>query len=56
MSCVVSLNYKTKICGKIVLGRSSIGTGENFGNQGHQHWNKMKQNLGTEVEKWHDLN
>ena len=45
------------MCGKMVLGRSSIGRENKFDNhQGYEHWNEMKENLGIQVEKWHDLN
>lgn len=56
VSCVISLNWKTRFSSKIVLGRTSLGYGEKFSHHGNEQWMDMMDNLDNFVDKWHDLN
>ena len=49
VSCIISLNFKTRMCGKFCLGRTKIGQDFN------DHWSQMKSNLGKPTEQWHEL-
>ena len=53
VSCIISLCWKTKTQGKLVLGRTNIGPNRN--DDGQDHWCEMKSNLNREVTRWHIL-
>ena len=53
VSCTISLCWKTKTHGKLVLGRTNIGPNRN--DEGQDHWFDMKSNLNKEVTRWHIL-